>query len=106
MSNAHRRYARQELIDWWNQERLDEAAVIVCGAGALGNEVLKNIALVGVSRLRVIDFDLVEPSNLARCALFRESDIGRPKAVAAAEAISQLNPDIVVEAIHGDLRFD
>ena len=54
------------------------------GAGALGNEVLKNLALVGVGTTYLIDLDCVEPSNLSRSVLFRAEDAGKPKAVAAA----------------------
>src|SRR5690348_14656367 len=73
---ASDRYARQQLIEWWNQERLRNARVLVAGVGALGNEVLKNLALVGVGHLLLIDFDRVEYSNLSRTVLFRENDVG------------------------------
>ena len=51
--------------------------MLVVGAGALGNELLKNLALLGVGTIVVIDLDAVENSNLSRCVLFRESDEGR-----------------------------
>ena len=51
------RYARLRLIAWWDQERLRRATVLVVGAGALGNEVLKNLALVGIGHLVVVDYD-------------------------------------------------
>jgi len=100
------RYHRQELISWWEQGRLAASRVLVVGAGALGNELLKCLALVGVGRITVIDLDLVESSNLARCVLFREADEGRPKAEVAARAARELNPDVRVEAIVGDVRAD
>lgn len=100
------RYARQQLIEWWDQERLRKAHVLVAGAGALGNEVLKNLALVGVGHLLVIDFDRIEASNLSRTTLFRESDIGRPKVEVAAETLARLNPEVIVETINGDLFYD
>ena len=65
------RYGRLRLIPWWRQERLAAAKVLVVGAGALGNEVLKNLALIGVGTIVVIDLDEVEPSNLSRSVLFR-----------------------------------
>ena len=99
------RYHRQQLIPGWDQDRLAAATVLVAGAGALGNEVLKNLALLGVGYLVIIDLDLVERSNLSRTLLFHEADLGTPKAVAAAQAIRQLNPAITVTALHGDLRF-
>ncbi len=100
------RYARQRLIDGWDQDRLATAQVLVAGAGALGNELLKNLALMGVGRLLVIDFDRVEASNLSRCALFRPQDVGRPKVAAAADALARLNPQVEVRTIDGDLFYD
>ena len=97
------RYSRLRLIPWWDQDRLRQACVLVVGAGALGNEVLKNLALVGVGHLIVVDLDVVEPANLTRSVLFRLRDRGRPKAEVAAGAIRELNPDLVVTAIHGNV---
>lgn len=98
------RYDRQELISWWDQKKVSGARVIVAGAGALGNEVLKNLALMGAGHITLIDFDDIAPSNLARMVLFRESDIGRPKVEAAAESLKKINPHIQVRAVKGDLR--
>src|SRR6516225_7212376 len=78
------RYSRLRLISWWRQERLRDARVLVVGAGALGNEVLKNLALVGLGTIYVIDLDEVERSNLSRSVLFRSEDGGRAKAEVAA----------------------
>lgn len=98
------RYDRQERIGWWDQERLAASRVLVIGAGALGNEVVKNLALVGVGSILVIDFDTVELSNLARCVFFREEDEGRPKASTLAERAGALNPNVKVRGIDGDAR--
>jgi adenylyltransferase/sulfurtransferase len=100
------RYARLRLISWWRQERLAAAKVLVVGAGALGNEVLKNLALLGVGTTHVIDFDRVEPSNLARSVLFRSEDAGRPKAEVAAGRAVELNPDVRVIPVVGDVIHD
>lgn len=100
------RYDRQGLIGWWDQRRLSQTQVIVAGAGALGNEVLKLLALLGFGKVTVIDFDRVSRSNLARMVLFREGDIGRPKAEIAAKRVQELNPEIQACAVVGDLRFD
>ncbi len=100
---AEDRYDRQRLITWWDQARLRDARVLVVGAGAIGNEVLKNLALLGVGNIHVIDLDTIESSNLARCVLFREEDEGRPKAEVAAFAARALNPDVRVTAHVGNV---
>lgn len=100
------RYATFHFISWWEQARLRASSALVVGAGALGNEVLKNLALMGIGRLFIVDFDVVEPGNLSRAILFRASDSGRGKAEAAAEAVKSLNPDVQVQALHGDLNTD
>ena len=100
------RYARHYLIDWWDQDKLLKANVIVVGAGALGNEALKLLALMGVGRVHVVDFDTIEISNLTRMVLFNEKDIGRNKAEVAAERTRQLNPDTKVTYTNGNLEYD
>jgi molybdopterin/thiamine biosynthesis adenylyltransferase len=100
------RYARHRLISWWDQDRLSRSRILVIGAGALGNEVLKNLALLGVGHILVVDFDLIDVSNLSRTVLFTENDIGKPKARVAAEAIKRINPDTEVEWLHGDVEMD
>jgi molybdopterin/thiamine biosynthesis adenylyltransferase len=97
------RYARQRLLTWWDQRTLADSRVLVVGAGALGNEIAKNLALVGVGHLTIIDLDEIERSNLSRCVLFRPSDQGRSKAEVAAERVRDLNPEIEVEPIHGSV---
>jgi len=96
------RYNRHRLIDWFSQETLSRTTAIVVGAGAVGNEVIKNLALLGVGRIRVYDLDLIEEHNLTRSVLFRESDIGHPKAEVAASRAQQMDPNISVAAFHGD----
>lgn len=108
-SDSFAPFARQRLIEWWDQQRLAEASILVVGAGALGNEVLKNLALVGAGNIYIVDFDVVEPSNLSRSVLFRTSDAGqRRKAEVAAERVAQLHPyDAArVAYFHGDLVWD
>lgn len=100
------RYARQRLIEWWDQDRLQAARILVAGVGALGNEVVKNLALLGVGSLLLVDFDAVDPSNLSRAVLFNETAISRPKVEVVAEAVTRLNPDVAVETINGDLFYD
>lgn len=98
------RYHRQSLISWWDQERLASAKVLVVGAGALGNELIKNLALVGIGTLVIVDSDVVENSNLARCVLFRADDEGSPKASLAARRAMEINPDVRAIGIDGDVR--
>ena len=95
MSDSER-YQRHSLIDWFDQEALKRAHIIVIGAGAVGNEAIKNLALLGIGHLHLVDMDRIEEHNLTRSVLFRESDIGRPKAMVAAERCYELNPDLVV----------
>jgi molybdopterin/thiamine biosynthesis adenylyltransferase len=100
------RYSRLRLISWWRQERLLAARVLVVGAGALGNEVVKNLALLGLGTTYLIDLDVVEPSNLSRSVLFRQEDGGLPKAEVAARRACELNPEITVIPLHGDVITD
>jgi len=97
------RYSRLRLLPWWDQEKLRRSKVMVVGAGALGNEILKDLALLGVGNILIVDCDKVETSNLSRSVLFRPSDEGRPKAHAAAEAVRSLNPDCTVFALDCDV---
>ncbi|HEU0184018.1 MAG TPA: ThiF family adenylyltransferase [Blastocatellia bacterium] len=86
------RYHRQSLIPWWDQQRVAKARVLVVGAGALGNEILKLLALTGVGSVLLIDMDIIERSNLSRTVLFRETDEGCYKAEVAARRVMEINP--------------
>lgn len=79
------------------QARLAAATVLVAGAGGLGCPVLQYLCAAGVGRLLIVDHDRVDESNLHRQPLFRMSDLGEPKARAAAAAMRQLNPEVSVE---------
>jgi molybdopterin-synthase adenylyltransferase len=100
------RYSRLRLIGWWDQDKLRAAKVLVVGAGAIGNEVLKNLALLGFGHVWVVDCDEIEDSNLTRSVLFRHEDCGKSKAVAAAEEMRNINPDVRVWPIHGNVITD
>lgn len=100
------RYARLRLISWWEQERLSASVVLVAGAGALGNEICKTLALVGASTIIVADFDEVEISNLSRAVLFRNTDAGRAKVEVVAERLRELNPAVRVVPLALDVRAD
>ena len=100
------RYHRLKLIRWWEQERMSRANVLLVGAGALGNEVVKNLALLGIGRIWIADFDRIEHSNLTRSVLFRAGDVGQWKADVLAGRVRELNLDCRVEAINRDVRFE
>jgi len=92
-----------DFISWWERKKVEDAKILIVGAGALGNEVIKNLALMGAGNLFIIDFDTIEAANLSRSPLFRESDNGRRKAEVAAARAKELNPDIHVQYLHGDV---
>lgn len=100
------RYSRFRLIPWWDQELLKRTRVLVVGAGALGNEILKNLALLGVGKIFLIDLDRIENSNLSRSVLYRLSDEGSGKAEVAARSAMEINPDITVHPFMGNIVHD
>jgi molybdopterin/thiamine biosynthesis adenylyltransferase len=100
------RYSRLRLIPWWDQAKLAATRVLVIGAGALGNEILKNLALLGFRKIVVVDLDRIEESNLSRTILYRAEDIGEFKAVAAASAVRTIATDATVQPIVADVLRD
>lgn len=93
------RYARHIVLrelGGAGQRRLRAARVLVAGAGGLGAPVLQYLAAAGVGRITLADDDSVSLSNLQRQVIFATADIGRPKAVAAADALARLNPHVAV----------
>lgn len=100
------RFSRFRLIGWWDQSRLRGARILVIGAGALGNEIIKNLALLGVGHLLIADKDRIENSNLSRSVLYRAEDSGKPKSLVAAEAAKRIYPDINVRSIQCDVIHD
>jgi molybdopterin/thiamine biosynthesis adenylyltransferase len=96
------RYHRHSLIDWFSQDEVRQAAIAVIGAGAVGNEVIKNLALLGAGRIDIYDFDNIEIHNLTRSVLFREGDIRSSKAETAARRARELDASVSINAFHGD----
>jgi adenylyltransferase/sulfurtransferase len=92
-----------DFISWWDREKVRNAKVLVIGAGALGNEVIKNLALMGIGHIFIVDFDKIEAANLSRSVLFREADNNRSKAEIAAARAKSVNPDIHVQYLNGDV---
>jgi sulfur-carrier protein adenylyltransferase/sulfurtransferase len=102
-----RRYSRHLIIPdvgKTGQRRLKNAKVLVVGAGGLGSPALLYLAAAGVGTLGVIDFDVVDESNLQRQIIHGQSDIGRPKAVSAMESIREVNP--LVNVVLHEERLD
>ncbi|KAH9972728.1 hypothetical protein BGW80DRAFT_1474576 [Lactifluus volemus] len=102
----YKRYGRQMILDGIGlpgQVKLQQAAVVVVGAGGLGCPALQYLACAGVGRIGIIDHDVVELSNLQRQTLHTESRLGKPKAESAAFALKQINSRLQVEAITGAL---
>ena len=66
-------------MSWWDADSVKNGVVLVVGAGALGNEVLKNLTLMNVGKVIIVDFDTIEMSNLNRSILFRADDANKNK---------------------------
>jgi molybdopterin/thiamine biosynthesis adenylyltransferase/rhodanese-related sulfurtransferase len=93
--NEVKRYSRHLIIPdvgMTGQKRLKNAKVLCVGAGGLGSPALLYLAAAGVGTLGVIDFDVVDESNLQRQIIHGQSDIGRPKALSARDSINEVNP--------------
>ncbi len=83
--------------------QLEDSRVLIIGCGALGTNVLSLLGRAGVGDITIIDRDVVELSNLQRQSIFDESDLGRPKAQAAAEHFQKINSSIDVQAVVCDV---
>ena len=95
------RYSRHLIIPdvgMSGQKRLKNSKVLVVGAGGLGSPALLYLAAAGVGTLGVIDFDVVDESNLQRQIIHRQSSLGKPKVESAADTVREINPliDVVV----------
>ena len=102
-----RRYSRHLIIPdvaMAGQKRLKNAKVLVIGAGGLGSPALMYLAAAGVGTLGIVDFDVVDESNLQRQIIHGQSDIGRSKAASARDSVEQINPNVTVN-LH-ELRLD
>lgn len=97
-------YDRQFRLEGWSQEIIKNSTVLIAGVGGLGCEIAKNLAMVGVGRLILVDLDIIEFSNFNRQLLFINAEIGESKATAAAKKLRQINPYIKIEAYNSSLE--
>jgi molybdopterin/thiamine biosynthesis adenylyltransferase len=102
VNHDHDRYLRQQGIEGLAVERLQSMRVTVVGAGAVGNEVVKNLALMGVGAIDVHDFDRVEIHNLTRSVFLRESDVGAGKASSVVARAADVDANVRLRAFEGD----
>lgn len=103
------RYARQILLDGWDvdaQLRLKSSRIVMIGAGGLGCPASETLVRAGLGQVCLIDDDVIEMSNLQRQTLFLPDDIGKPKALTAAQMLQQINPLIEARGIVARLSLD
>ena len=96
------RFSRQvmlEQIGYDGQLKLKNATVCVVGVGGLGNPITTRLAAMGVGKIRVVDRDVIELSNLHRQTMFNEDDVGQVKVEVAAKKLKKLNPEVEIEAL-------
>jgi adenylyltransferase/sulfurtransferase len=99
------RFDRQKRISGWDQEKTKRAKIMVIGAGATGNEVVKNLTLCGIGKIYLIDYDTVESSNLSRCVLFNcTNSLEKYKADVIKDICKNLNPDVKIIPIKQELN--
>lgn len=98
------RYHALTISTVWDRETVRNARALLVGAGALGNEVAKNLAMMGIAAIAVVDRDTVETANLTRSIFFREADHGQPKVKALASRVREFNPDVTVIPLKGELE--
>ena len=83
------KFERQERLSVWNQQIIENSSVVIVGVGGTGGEVAKNLALLGIGRMILVDLDTIEYSNLNRQLLFTEQDVGKYKSDIAKKRINQ-----------------
>ncbi|MFX0018883.1 MAG: ThiF family adenylyltransferase [Promethearchaeota archaeon] len=100
------KYDRQKRIKGWDQDKIYNAKIMVIGAGATGNELVKNLVLAGIGKIYLIDYDFIEASNLNRCVFFnvKTAEKKEYKVDIIKEASRILNPDVEIVAIKKELN--
>ena len=102
-------YSRHLILPEFNiegQRKLKNAGVLVVGAGGLGCPVLQYLTAAGVGHIGIVDFDVVDYSNLQRQVLYTIDDVGKPKAETAAKKLARLNPHIRFTTFHEKLTSE
>ncbi|MFX1381384.1 MAG: ThiF family adenylyltransferase [Promethearchaeota archaeon] len=97
-------YNRQFRLEGWSQSIVKNSRVLIAGVGGLGCEIAKNLAMLGVGHLDLVDLDVIEHSNLNRQILFIDAKMGQPKALAAAKMLRKINPNITIEGYSTSLE--
>ncbi|UKM64423.1 HesA/MoeB/ThiF family protein [Flavobacteriaceae bacterium GSB9] len=105
MTNRYNRHIILSEIGEAGQNKISNAKVLVVGAGGLGCPILQYLAAAGVGTLGIIDFDVVETSNLQRQILFGNATLGQNKALAAKQRLEDLNPEISITAYAEQLTY-
>jgi molybdopterin/thiamine biosynthesis adenylyltransferase len=97
-------YDRQFRLEGWSQKLVKDSRVLIAGVGGLGCEIAKNLAMLGIGHIDLVDLDIIEHSNLNRQILFTGAKIGESKAVIAAKKLREINPNIIVKGYHSSLE--
>src|SRR5438876_6271245 len=94
------RYSRQTILEEvgiQGQRKLLDSKVLLIGAGGLGSPAAIYLAAAGIGKLGIVDFDVVDPTNLHRQILHGSSDVGKPKLASARKRIEDINPNVRIE---------
>jgi len=97
-------YDRQFRLEGWSQKLAKNSRVLIAGVGGLGCEIAKNLSMLGIGHLDLVDLDIIEHSNLNRQLLFTGAKMGEPKAIVAARKLQEINPNIIVKGYHTSLE--
>ena len=97
-------YDRQFRLEGWSQKLVKNSRVLIAGVGGLGCEIAKNLAMLGVGRLDLVDLDIIEHSNLNRQILFAGAKMEEPKAVVAARKLTEINPNVIIKGYYTSLE--
>ena len=96
------KFARISLIEGYEREFISGLDILVVGAGAIGNELIKNLALFGVGGITLVDFDTIELHNLTRSIFFREDDVGLPKSKVVTARASEISKETNFQTKNGN----